>query len=106
MARFLESACWAGFGLIFRFSDLFGLAMDFAPPTRGSITDVQATLLIVRVAVLGRIRGDISRHFWSAWWPDFGHAFRESTVSTAFARKPCLTVYRAHSGVVAEVVLA
>ena len=41
--------------------------------------------LNVCVKVLGPFRGDISRHFWSAWWPDFG-PHRESTVSTALAR--------------------
>ena len=73
-----------------RFADIF------RPPSRGIINDTQAMFLNVCVKVLGPIRGDISRHFWSAWWPDFG-PHRESTVSTALARTLWLSVYRAHS---------
>ena len=98
ISRHFWSAWWSDFWRIFGFSDFPGFGIYFAPPIRGIISNTQTMLLNVWVTVLGATRGDISRHFWSAWWPDFGPAFRESTVSTAFARKPWLTVYRAHSG--------
>jgi len=98
ISRHFWLAWWSDFWSIFGFSDFPGLVIYFAPPIRGIINHTQAMLLNVWVTVLGPTRGDISRHFWVAWWPGFGPAFRESTVSTAFARKPWLTVYRAHSG--------
>ena len=57
-----------------RFGDIF------RPPSRGIINDTQAMFLNVCVKVLGPIRGDISRHFWSAWWPDFGPTSRVNRI--------------------------
>ena len=88
------SSCWSIWG--FRVSPVW---VDISPAEQGVINDTQAMFLNVRVTVLGLIHCDISRHFWSAWWPDLA-PHRESTVSTALARKPWLAVYRAHSGTV------
>ena len=52
----------------------------FRPPSRGIINDTQAMFWNVCVKVLGPSRGDISLHFWSAWWPDFGPTSRVNRI--------------------------
>ena len=84
---------WPTFLANFRIFGILGFESRFLPDDRGIIRNTQVRLLNAGVRVLELTHGQISRHFWSTWWSDFW-----STVSTAFARKPWLTVYRAHSG--------
>ena len=98
ISRHFLPAWWSEFWSIFRIFGILGFEQGFDPADQENHSQHPGDAFEHLSHSSGANRGQSSRHLCPHGGRIFAPRCCVSTVSTAFARKPWLTVYRAHSG--------